>query len=123
MPIALDSLPAPDPRAVTLPGSVTISIVMHATGTANTQATITYSIDAVNDVFIVDNSAPVKTLVKGPFAVPVPPGLGRDDVLPLVRAGGSPRALVPIALTVQECDAAGAPIGAAQNRIVVVQIL
>ncbi len=123
MPIALDLLPTPDPRAVRLPGLVTVSIVMHSTGMTNTQATITYSIDAASDVFILDNGAPAKAVVRGPFAVPVPPGLGRDDDLSLTRSVGSPRALVPIALAIQECDAAGAPIGAAQNRDVVVQIL
>lgn len=123
MPIALDSLPTLDPSAVRLPGSVTVSSVMRSTGTANTRATIAYSIDAANDVFIEDGGASTKAVIRGPFAVPVAPGVVRDDILPLARGGGSPRALVPIALAVQECDAAGAPIGAAQHRNVVVQIL
>jgi hypothetical protein len=123
MPIALDSLPIPDPHAVTLPGSVTISVVMHSTGTANTMATVTYSIDPASDVFMAGAGGPSKAMAAGPFIVPVPPGLVHDDTLPLVRGAGEARALVPIALEVQERDADGAPAGAAMHRNVVIQIL
>ena len=123
MPIGLDSLPIPDPHAVTLPGPVIISLVMHSTGTANTLATTTYSIDPASDVFMVGPGGPAKSMVAGPFIVPVPPGLVHDDTLPLLRGAGEPRALVPVALEIQERDADGTPIGAPMHRNVVIQIL
>ena len=122
MPIRLDSLPVPDPHDVTLPDSVTVSLVLHSTGNANTMATIAYSIDPTNNVFFSSAGGPTKLITAGPFVVPVPPGVVNDDSLPLVRGAGTPVVLVPIGLEVQEVDAAGLPLGTPQHRNVMVQI-
>jgi hypothetical protein len=122
MPIRLDSLPIPDPHAVKPTQDVTISLPMHSTGNANTMATIRYSIDPSNNICFPGGA---KVVTTGPFVVPVPPGVVNDDVMTLTKcpAGGTSVVLLPIGLDVQECDAAGLPIGIPDHRNVMVQIL
>ena len=122
MPIRLDALPLPTPGAMTLPNSLTVSLPMHSTGTADTRAFIRYSIDPNNDACFTGGTKVVTSAV---FIVPVPPGVVHVDMLSLVRCSGSGFMPVnlPIVLEVQECDAAGSPIGIPDRPNVTVQIL
>ena len=109
MPISSSTLATADP-AVTLPGTVRVTNDLVSTGTGNTRARVTYTLDPEIDVWIANTGTPAKAWTGPAVPVRVAPGTSHSDALSLVRSDGLLVALFEIPHEIQEVDEAGAPV-------------